>query len=160
MWDLPGPGLEPVSPALAGGFLTTVPPGKPSRSFLRPLHSGFTPLKLLLKTSTLLHVAGSSGQFCPLFLLDPAAALVTADQTSLDRFSSYTHFPSDLLTVNSTVAPPSGPPYLGSNVTSARVPLSLNCVPSPPSGFLSVSCFIFLHCTYHYLTLIIPYLPS
>ena len=30
MWDLPGPGLEPVSPALARGFLTTVPPGKPS----------------------------------------------------------------------------------------------------------------------------------
>ena len=28
-WDLPGPGLEPVSPALAGGFLTTAPPGKP-----------------------------------------------------------------------------------------------------------------------------------
>ena len=28
MWGLPGPGLEPVSPALAGGFLTTVPPGK------------------------------------------------------------------------------------------------------------------------------------
>ena len=24
MWDLPGPGIEPVSPALAGGFLTTV----------------------------------------------------------------------------------------------------------------------------------------
>ena len=29
MWDLPGPGLEPVFPALAGGFLTTAPPGKP-----------------------------------------------------------------------------------------------------------------------------------
>ena len=28
MWDLPGPGIEPVSPVLAGGFLTTVPPGK------------------------------------------------------------------------------------------------------------------------------------
>ena len=26
--DLPRPGLEPVSPALAGGFLTTAPPGK------------------------------------------------------------------------------------------------------------------------------------
>ena len=26
MWDLPGPGLEPVSPALAGRFLTTAPP--------------------------------------------------------------------------------------------------------------------------------------
>ena len=29
MWDLPGPGLEPMSPALARGFLTTAPPGKP-----------------------------------------------------------------------------------------------------------------------------------
>ena len=28
MWDLPRPGIEPVSPALAGRFLTTVPPGK------------------------------------------------------------------------------------------------------------------------------------
>ena len=35
MWDLPGPGIEPVSPALAGGFLTTVPPGKPSCLFLK-----------------------------------------------------------------------------------------------------------------------------
>ena len=33
MWDLPGPGLEPVSPALAGGFLSTVPPGKPKPAF-------------------------------------------------------------------------------------------------------------------------------
>ena len=31
MWDLPGPGLEPASPALAGGFLTTAPPGKPEK---------------------------------------------------------------------------------------------------------------------------------
>ena len=29
MRDLPRPGLEPVSPALAGRFSTTVPPGKP-----------------------------------------------------------------------------------------------------------------------------------
>ena len=29
MWDLPGPGLKPVSPALAGEFLTTALPGKP-----------------------------------------------------------------------------------------------------------------------------------
>ena len=27
--DLPGPGIKPVSPALAGGFLTNEPPGKP-----------------------------------------------------------------------------------------------------------------------------------
>ena len=29
MWDLPRPGLEPVSPALAGRFSTTAPPGRP-----------------------------------------------------------------------------------------------------------------------------------
>ena len=29
MWDLPRPGLEPVSPALAARFSTTAPPGKP-----------------------------------------------------------------------------------------------------------------------------------
>ena len=34
MWDLPRPGIEPVSPALAGGFFTTEPPGKPARRIL------------------------------------------------------------------------------------------------------------------------------
>ena len=29
MWDLPRPGLEPVSPAMAGGFSITAPPGEP-----------------------------------------------------------------------------------------------------------------------------------
>ena len=48
MWDLLGPGIEPVSPALVGGFLTTVPPGKskisvnlnliPILNFLGKLH--------------------------------------------------------------------------------------------------------------------------
>ena len=28
MWDLPGPGSEPVCPVLVGGFLTTGPPEK------------------------------------------------------------------------------------------------------------------------------------
>ena len=38
MWDLPGPGVEPVSPALADGFLTTAPPGKsPSVCFLKSI---------------------------------------------------------------------------------------------------------------------------
>ena len=32
MWDPPRPGLEPVSPALAGRLPTTAPPGKPSDS--------------------------------------------------------------------------------------------------------------------------------
>ena len=29
MWDLPGPRIKPVFPALAGEFLTPEPPGKP-----------------------------------------------------------------------------------------------------------------------------------
>ena len=37
MWDLPRPGLEPASPALAGRFSTTAPPGKPLHSFLKIL---------------------------------------------------------------------------------------------------------------------------
>ena len=32
MWNLPRPGIEPVSPALAGRFFTTEPPGKPQTS--------------------------------------------------------------------------------------------------------------------------------
>ena len=28
-WDLPGPGIEPVYPSLAGEFSTPAPPGKP-----------------------------------------------------------------------------------------------------------------------------------
>ena len=32
MWDLPGPGHEPVTPASAGRLTTTGPPGKPSMS--------------------------------------------------------------------------------------------------------------------------------
>ena len=34
MWDLPRPGPEPVSPALAGRFSTTAPPGKPQNIFI------------------------------------------------------------------------------------------------------------------------------
>ena len=34
MWDLPGPGIESVSPALAGGFFTTESPGKPEEALI------------------------------------------------------------------------------------------------------------------------------
>ena len=33
MWNLPGPGIEPVSPALAGGFFTTGRLGSAASSF-------------------------------------------------------------------------------------------------------------------------------
>ena len=38
-WDLPRPGIEPVPPALAGGFFTTEPPGKPLQCILDPFPS-------------------------------------------------------------------------------------------------------------------------
>ena len=38
MWDLPRPGLEPMSPALAGRLSTTAPPGKPQKCFLKIYH--------------------------------------------------------------------------------------------------------------------------
>ena len=34
MWDLPGPGIEPVSSALADGFFTTELSGKPPFTFI------------------------------------------------------------------------------------------------------------------------------
>ena len=34
MWDLPEPGVEPVSPAMGGGFFTTESPGKPGALIL------------------------------------------------------------------------------------------------------------------------------
>ena len=36
MWDLPWPGIEPVSPAMAGGFFTTESPGSPCFSHAKP----------------------------------------------------------------------------------------------------------------------------
>ena len=53
MWDLPRPGLEPVSPALAGRFSTTAPPGKPQLPFFELL------LTVRCLTLTSLHINGN-----------------------------------------------------------------------------------------------------
>jgi len=44
MWDLPGPGMKPVSPALAGGLPATGPPEKSQNN----LSSGLEPGGLFL----------------------------------------------------------------------------------------------------------------
>ena len=54
MWDLPRPGLEPVSPALAGRFSTTAPPGKPGYLFLNEENSSKTKFKE--KNGLILHI--------------------------------------------------------------------------------------------------------
>ena len=41
--DLPDPGIEPVSPALAGGFFTAEPPGKPVWSAVHVLKCDLHP---------------------------------------------------------------------------------------------------------------------
>ena len=46
MWDPPRPGLEPVSPALAGRFSTTAPPGKPPEAVFEPRQPGSRTLLL------------------------------------------------------------------------------------------------------------------
>ena len=47
MWDLPRPGIESVSPALAGWFFTTEPPGKPYQNILKHDNAfPYWPLKL------------------------------------------------------------------------------------------------------------------
>ena len=40
MYDLPRSGTEPTSPALAGGFLITGPPGKSRQAVYPPLKAG------------------------------------------------------------------------------------------------------------------------
>ena len=41
MWDLPRLGIEPVSPALVGGFLTTAPPGKSRGVVFKLVHFSY-----------------------------------------------------------------------------------------------------------------------
>ena len=60
MWDLPRPGLEPVSPALAGGFLTTVPPGKPCVVIYIRHPSGFNCAAKIISTIWILKLERSA----------------------------------------------------------------------------------------------------
>ena len=41
-WDLPRPGMEPMSPVLVGGSFTTEPPGKPRISLTFKEDSAFS----------------------------------------------------------------------------------------------------------------------
>ena len=59
MWNLPGPGIKPMTPALAGRFLSTAPPGKPKNS--RILHTWLVrPSRYLPKCDVLCRKMGSN----------------------------------------------------------------------------------------------------
>ena len=64
IWDPPGPELEPMFPALAGGLLTTVPPGKSLQLFFKVTACYFKigkgPCKVVAKKVILLVVFWNS----------------------------------------------------------------------------------------------------
>ena len=73
MWSLPGPGIEPVSPALEGGFLTTEPPQQSLMVLLKshshPLQDALPSLSAAeaIKVSPVTWLAqGHSWWLCPL----------------------------------------------------------------------------------------------
>ena len=82
MWDLPRPGLEPVSPALAGRFSTTEPPGKPP--FL--LYQGYSQLSVFISI------------FCSFLSCIPSWAW-PFDNTHLFICFRKMHFPEVLLCI-------------------------------------------------------------
>ena len=53
MWNLPGPGIKPVSPELAGEFLTTGPPGK---SQMFNFHAFISKMTLAIVDSLHFHI--------------------------------------------------------------------------------------------------------
>ena len=100
MWDLPRPGHEPVSPALAGGFLTTAPPGKPHTSLLKALSASFlASLQPILNTAARMTL---SLQWLPVSLQVRPKALGTL------AFSSSLLLLLTSLTSNTTIHPSPG----------------------------------------------------
>ena len=80
MWDLPRPGFEPVSPALAGRFSTAAPPGKPCSIYYINMVKGFLqdmPQEVQELTAPL-HHHSSSGLIrlpgCPPSVTQPSRA--------------------------------------------------------------------------------------
>ena len=80
LWDLPRPGLEPVSPALAGRLSTTVPPRKP--------------LKCFFKVSA--HVKGILGPKSSVCVCVCVCVCVHADMWVYRRYPSLVFLPADL----------------------------------------------------------------
>ena len=70
MWDLPRPGLEPVSPALAGRLSTTTPPGKPLTGLFNQ-EAGRAPYLFQILAAT-----------CISWLMDPSSIFKARSVTS------------------------------------------------------------------------------
>ena len=55
MWGLPESGMEPTSPALAGGFFTTEPPGKPRNKSFFFFFAAYTYFIYLIESCLMVH---------------------------------------------------------------------------------------------------------
>ena len=99
MWDLPKPGLEPVSPALAGRFSTTAPPGKtrsvPSWNLSSLGPQGISPALCLLPP----HWPLPFNLLCCFLQIFPASKYwnVPGLNLRLAPFSVYSHLLADLI---------------------------------------------------------------
>ena len=74
MWDLPRPGIKPMSPALAGGLFTTEPPRKPSLVCILSIEIQWNnkgPDSLVSKSWVLINARLSSSSFSPSCLRFP-----------------------------------------------------------------------------------------
>ena len=65
MWDPPRPGLKPVSPALAGRFSTTAPPGKPLLFFFKSQNREYSEINHLSLVPANMVQDQSWRLFCP-----------------------------------------------------------------------------------------------
>ena len=76
MWDLPGSGIEPMSPVLASGFFSTEPPGKPSLCLLTVCCWCFSLAFFILLAKSLGYLAASSLYFLVQFLWSSTSTFV------------------------------------------------------------------------------------
>ena len=95
-WDPPRPGLEPVSPALAGRLSTTAPPGKPHPIFLFA-RSDYHTLKGgtdLLQTTAQQAILKTSNQTSNIWNHDPRAhGGISEGEEIGSRVQGHSHFP-------------------------------------------------------------------
>ena len=136
IWDLPGPGIKSMSPALAGRFLITGPPGR-SVSYM-PSKSGYSCLFLPSPLGFSYHRLEPG--FCAYLLNDLASCTLAPVRPRLKSKSQSYFFLWFLMTQDETDAPHHGQqngllppqPYLG------RGQDLLPELPSHPALFLSM----------------------
>ena len=114
MWNLPGPGIEPVSPALAGGFSTTGPPGSLKLVFDSAVESGSRegkfrlPLNSAALTALKLHgTAAVYGPLCAGSQSKPGSAVFFVLMSSCEARFSLTSLWEPRLKLSFELASPS-----------------------------------------------------